>query len=180
MTQLYAEIFQYFNKATLFFQQRPTIREKLNHTVHIILIQPVEDDQIQKIADQKARVLNLARLVDAELEQDTNTNVRVIRDLLISIEAPIERLVQQTNANFNAVQQDQRLEILRWLSPVPFSRHHKVHSRNRIPNIGKWLFDHIRYQEWNVASCFFLLLVYGAPGLIRILLPMVCIFPRVL
>lgn len=162
--QLYAEILHFLGKATLFFQQRPRIREKAKHAVHTMLIQPVEDDQMQKIAAKETTVLDLARLIDAKLGQDTNTSIKAVRDLLIRIEAPMERLAQHTNASFSAVQQDYRLEILRWLSPVPFSRHHEAHSESRISTTGQWLFDHTRYREWDVASSSTFLLLHGVPG----------------
>ncbi|KAI4223157.1 MAG: hypothetical protein L6R36_005628 [Xanthoria steineri] len=162
--QLYAEILHFLGKATLFFQQRPRIREKVNHTVHVILVQPVEDDQMQKIAAKEATVLDLARLIDAQLGQDTNTSIKAVRDLLIRIEAPMERLALHTNASFSAVQQDYRLEILCWLSPVPFSRHHEAHSESRISTTGQWLFDHTHYRDWDVPSSSTFLLLHRVPG----------------
>ncbi|KAI4282672.1 MAG: hypothetical protein L6R38_002762 [Xanthoria sp. 2 TBL-2021] len=140
------------------------VREKIDHVVHVVLVQPTEDDQMQKIEIQESRVLNIAKLVDAELGQDTNNNVKTVRDLLTRLEGPMERLAQQTNASFAALRQDQRLEILRWLSPIPFSRHHEAYAGNRVPSTGNWLLNHPRYREWDIASSSSIVLLHGVPG----------------
>lgn len=121
---------------TKFFKERPTLREKIDHVVHVVLVQPKKEYQMQKIAIQESRVLNIGSFVDAELGQDTNSNVKTVRDLLTRLEGPMERLAQRKNASFATLQQDQRLEILRWLSPIPFSRQHEARAGNRIPSTG--------------------------------------------
>lgn len=140
------------------------MREKIDHVVHVVLVQPTEVDQMRKIAIQESRVLNIAKFVDTELRQDTNSNIKTVRDLLTGLEGSMERLAQQTKASFAALQQDQRLGILRWLSPIPFSRHHEAHARNRIPSTGNWLLDHPHNREWDIASSSSILLLHGVPG----------------
>ncbi|KAL8694956.1 MAG: hypothetical protein Q9224_003478 [Gallowayella concinna] len=164
IVELYADILEFLGGAANFFRKRIKVREKINHAVQVIALQPIEEDKMQKVLAQEARILGLAKLVDAEMGQDTSKGVTAIRNLLTKIEAPMERLAQQVNATYTALQQDERLEILRWLSSVPFVRLHEVYSETRIPNTGNWFLKHPEFQKWNIASSSSVLLLHGIPG----------------
>lgn len=161
---LYTDILDFLGEAVKFFKQTLTIREKMKHAVQATALQPVEEDTIRKMTAQEAKVMDLARLIDAEIGQDTSTNVTAVRNLLTKLEAPMERLTQQMNASFAALQEDERLEVLRWLSPVPFVRLHEAQSENRIPNTGTWLANHSQFRKWDSESSSSILLLHGIPG----------------
>lgn len=52
-----------------------------------------EDQQMQKIVAQEAKVSSLAILSDAEIQQDSSRDVLAVRSLLEDLEKPINRLV---------------------------------------------------------------------------------------
>ena len=161
---LYAEILTFLGKATKFFTKTSTVGERLGRAIHTIAIEPVEQDQMQRIAVQEARLLSLTRLGDAELRQNTSDNVAAISTLLKKLDEPINRLAGQANASVQKLEQNKRLKILRWLSPIPFSLDHQVHSENRIPMTGSWLLTHTQYCSWLNASSSSILLLQGVPG----------------
>ena len=123
-----------------------------------------EDHQMQKIVDQEAKLSALARLVDAEIQQETGKTVTALRTLLEALENPINRLVDQATISLRTLEEKKYLDLLRWLSSVEFSRHHERHSEGRIPGSGKWLLDHPQYINWRSSSSSSILLLHGIQG----------------
>ncbi|KAI4267069.1 MAG: hypothetical protein L6R38_008422, partial [Xanthoria sp. 2 TBL-2021] len=140
--ELYAEILTFLGKATKFFKQRPTVREKVNPAIYVVLVEPIEEDQMRKIAVHEVRVMDLARLADAEVEQETSEDVKAVRKQLNRMEALMERLILQTSVLFASLQEAEYQGVLRWLLPIPYSRYYDAHSENRLPNTGNWLLSH--------------------------------------
>lgn len=139
---------------------------KLNLPIRMVksAFQTDEDQQMQKIVAQEARIPKLAALSDAEDQQDTSRDVRAARSLLEDLEKPIHRLSDQAALYAKTLEEQRYLEILRWLSPVPFVRHHERHSESRIPGSGKWLLEHPHYLRWKSSSQSSILLLHGIIG----------------
>jgi Cdc6-like AAA superfamily ATPase len=113
-----------------------------------------EDQQMRKIVAQEAKVSSLAILSDAKIQQDTSKD----------LEKPMNRLVDQAAVGAKTLEENQYREVLSWLSPVPFVRHHERHSESRIPGSGKWLLDHPQYLSWRNSSNSLILLLHGIKG----------------
>jgi ankyrin repeat protein/DNA polymerase III delta prime subunit len=60
--------------------------------------------------------------------------------------------------------QDEHLELLRWLSSCPFTRHQEALSEARMPNSAVWLQVHPEYRNWKSSSSSSILLLHGIPG----------------
>ena len=161
---LYAEVLIYLGKAIKFYEKKSTVRKKLDRAIHIVAVEPVEEDQMQRIATQEARLSSLTRLADAELRQNTNDNITSIDTLLKRLDEPINRLAGQANSPVEILEGNKPLKILRWLSTIPFSMLHKGHSENRIPTTGGWLLNHTQYRSWHNESLSSILLLEGVPG----------------
>lgn len=123
-----------------------------------------EDQQIEKIVAQEAKVSSLAILSDAKIQQDTSTAVLAVRTLLQELEKPINRIVDQAAVYAKTLEENQYREVLSWLSPVPFVRHHERHSESRIPGSGEWLLDRPQYLSWKSSSNSLILLLHGIEG----------------
>ena len=126
--------------------------------------QAAEDDQMQKILAQEAKVSNLAKLADAEIQRDTDKSIAAVRHILEALDDPIKRLVDQATVSAKTLEKHKYLELLHWLSSVPFSRHHEWHSESRVPGSGKWLLDHPQYLSWKRSSKSSILLLHGTLG----------------
>ena len=120
-----------------------------------------EDRQMQKIVAQSAKISSLAVLSDTEIQRDNNTTVH---SLLKDLEKPINRLVDQAAVYAKVLEENKYREVLCWLSPVSFIRHHERHSETRIPGSGKWLLDHPQYLSWKSSSISLILLLHGIMG----------------
>lgn len=123
-----------------------------------------EDQQMQKIVAQEAKVSSLAILSDAKIQQDTSTDVLAVRTLLQELEKPINRIVDQATVYAKTLEKNQYREVLSWLSQIPFVRHHARHSESRIPGSGEWLLDHPQYLSWKNSSNSLILLLHGIKG----------------
>jgi hypothetical protein len=117
-----------------------------------------------KITILESQVSKLAELVSAEIQCDTEKSVAAMSGLLASLDEPIKRLIDQSNISAQVLQNSKHLELLRWLSPVPFSSHHKRHSESRIPGSGEWLLNHPQYLTWRNTSSSSVLLLHGILG----------------
>lgn len=126
--------------------------------------QSSEDVHMQQIAAREADILGLARLMDAQVNQDTSGNVTSVRKLLEQLDAPINRLAQQVVVSTKSLEEKKRHELLRWLSAVPFSRHNDFFSADRIPATGKWLVSHPQYVTWRASSSSSIMLLHGVAG----------------
>ncbi|KAL8707486.1 MAG: hypothetical protein Q9225_007745, partial [Loekoesia sp. 1 TL-2023] len=155
----------------LYMQRDSAARSELQETLTDInsrvvksALGPSEENQMQHIAAQEAKVSALARLFDAEVAKDTSQSVAAVRSLLENLEAPINRLADQAIMSIKALEEHKYLELLRWLSSIPFSRHHENHSETRIATSGRWLFSHPEYLGWNRSSSSSLLVLHGVLG----------------
>ena len=112
------------------------------------------DDQISRLTD----------LTTIDIQIDTANGVSAMSALLTSLNDPIKRLADHSSISAQVLHQNQHLQLLRWLSPVPFSSHHKRHSESRIPGSGQRLLSHERYLNWRSTSLSSIFLLHGIAG----------------
>ncbi|KAL8789942.1 MAG: hypothetical protein Q9195_006603 [Heterodermia aff. obscurata] len=155
---LYAEILTVLANATKYFGTSTLVR-----TVKSLALSP-SDSYSREIAAKESTISDLARLFDAEMAQVTDQNVEAIRGLLENLEKPIIRLADHSTMSLRSLESGKFLALLRWLSPVPFSRHHECNSEIRLETTGDWLLGHPSYLGWNRSSSSSLLLLHGVQG----------------
>lgn len=112
-----------------------------------------EDQQLQKIAAQDAKVSAIATLSDA----DTLNRLRVS-------EQPIHRIADQAALYAKSLEDARYREILDWLSPICFIEHQKWHSERRLQGSGEWLLNHHEYLDWQSSSASSIFLLHGMAG----------------
>lgn len=117
-----------------------------------------------KINVLDGQISKLTEVLTIDMQIDTAKRVAAMNALLTSLNEPIKRLVDHSSISVQAVQGSQRLQLLHWLSPVPFSSHHKRHSGSRIPASGQWLLGHDRYLNWRNTSSSSMFLLHGIVG----------------
>jgi len=123
-----------------------------------------EDEQMAKITVLDGQISRLLEVFTADIRIDTANGVAAMHSLLSSLNDPIKRLIDQSSIFAQVLQKSEYLQLLQWLSPVPFSRHHKRHSDSRIPGSGQWLLDHHQYIDWRNSSSSFIFLLHGILG----------------
>ncbi|KAI5776308.1 hypothetical protein EDC01DRAFT_625555, partial [Geopyxis carbonaria] len=74
---------------------------------------------------------------------------------------PHPKIESTTNLN---QQSTERLELLQWLSSIPYTNHHQRISDSRLEGSGDWILARKEYKEWRSSSASKLLLLRGIPG----------------
>ena len=123
-----------------------------------------EDEQMAKIKTLDGQVSRLTEVFSVDIQTETAKKIASMNTLLTSLNEPIKRLLDHSSISTQLLLESQRLQLLHWLSPVPFSSHHKRHSESRIPGSGQWLLDHNRYRNWRNTSSSSIFLLHGIIG----------------
>jgi hypothetical protein len=123
-----------------------------------------EDEQMATIKVLDGQISRLLEVFTIDIQIDTANEVAAMHSLLSSLNDPIKRLIDQSSIFAQVLQESEYLQILQWLSPVPFSCHHKRHSESRLRNSGQWLLNHPQYISWQNSSSSSLFLLHGILG----------------
>ena len=117
-----------------------------------------------KIKLLDADISKLTEVLTVDIQIETAKNVASMHALLTSLDEPVKRIADHTSIAAQVLPGNQRLDLLQGLSPVPFSSHHKRHSRSTIPGSGQWLLDHDLYLHWRNISSSSIFLLQGILG----------------
>lgn len=82
-------------------------------------------------------------------------------DQVQNLEAPMTRVDERVSTILEAVDMDQNLRILEWISPVKYSSHHDSIVEERMSGSCEWLLRHPKFQEWQASSGCALLWLQG-------------------
>lgn len=99
------------------------------------------------MSDREREVDAFSKLADAET--------------LRSLDAGFTRLSTQTS---RYLEEEKYNNILEWLAVAPSYLHHRFLAQSRLPNLGRWLFSHTEYTNWQTSSSPSLLLIHGIAG----------------
>ena len=117
-----------------------------------------------KINVLDGQLSRLTELFTIDLHVDTAREVSAMNALLASLNEPIKRLADHSSTSTKILEESRHLQLLKWLSPVPFSSHHKRHFESRIPGSGQWLLKHEQYLHWSNNSTSAIFLLHGIMG----------------
>ena len=88
--------------------------------------------------------------------------------LFEQVERPMIRLTQFLNDLEDSPQEQrkeqERANILQWLSRIPNKKHHINTAHDILTGSGQWLLDHPAYTEWRTSSYSSILWLHGIPG----------------
>ncbi|KAL5331179.1 hypothetical protein ACEPPN_000708 [Leptodophora sp. 'Broadleaf-Isolate-01'] len=62
------------------------------------------------------------------------------------------------------VEEKEQLEILKWISPIEYGKHHNRVKEDRTPDTCEWLLEDGRFRKWEDASSSVILWLQGSPG----------------
>jgi ankyrin repeat protein len=83
---------------------------------------------------------------------------------LLSVTKNVNRTAELTAIADKAVQEQEYVKILDWLSKTRYLDHHRSQRNLRSPGTGTWLLNHAEYISWHSKSLSSTLLVHGIPG----------------
>jgi hypothetical protein len=84
--------------------------------------------------------------------------------MLEMLQAPMTRVDAGVSQLLNRVDEKERIEMLEWISVVPFGQHHDTISENRTPGTGDWLVEHESFNRWKEGDSTAFFWLQGNPG----------------
>ncbi|KAA8894567.1 hypothetical protein FN846DRAFT_999693 [Sphaerosporella brunnea] len=79
-------------------------------------------------------------------------------------ELSLTNLRSKMDIMHHMIEASDRLNILEWISTIPYLSHHQQISEKRLKDTGQWLLERNEYREWRSSSSSKLLLLRGIPG----------------
>ena len=107
---------------------------------------------------------NLPTQNSAFLDNDSQKRTDSLLQLMNSLNQPLCRMADRLVKLHDNLAQEERLNIFRWLSTIPYTQHHENMRKGRLDGSGVWLFDHPDFQKWIHSSYSSILWVHGSPG----------------
>ncbi|KAJ5497544.1 hypothetical protein N7463_009531 [Penicillium fimorum] len=106
---------------------------------------------------------DLLRDVSAcEVRRSANADDSMI-EMLNAINAPMKRVDESIQHLLQNMDEEKRIEMLEWISSIPFGKNHNNVKEKRTPGTGEWLLQHEDFTTWEQSnsSIFWL---QGSPG----------------
>ncbi|KAG9592896.1 hypothetical protein KCU77_g5688, partial [Aureobasidium melanogenum] len=180
LVRLYAAVLSYLCKARKYYNRSITKRIVVN------TFRPPElDKALLVVSEEEASVRRQADLIDTERQAEgmllmkdvgvTAKQVEIrIEDLLSSqqkleaqlkkLEAPFIRTFSQMTLLHNSLEHAERIELLLWLSRVPYREHHRVISSQFSCGSGQWLLQNHKFISWMTSSASEIFWLHGTSG----------------
>ena len=112
-------------------------------------------DQCEKLEVQvEFEVQNCERARSKETDEES-------KRLLEKLQEPILRTDQNVFLLLEKVKDEERLEVLDWISNVLYGLNHQTVREERTPETCDWLLSHSRYKEWQDTSASITLWLWG-------------------
>lgn len=130
---------------------------------------------LEEISQHDKKSQDYASLVEAELaykrterlsvsSSDDSVRYDNLRRKLRKMQQPINRIEQQLRNIQDGLNGTERLDILQWLSPVPYKKHHEQTRKDILSGTGTWLLQEQQLLDWQVSSSSSIMWLHGAPG----------------
>jgi len=86
------------------------------------------------------------------------------------------RVSQHSNVSVDVadIVEDERDNILKWLSPLPYHSYHTSVSEKVLEGTGRWLLEDSRYAKWKASNGTSILWLHGSLGSGKSCLTYVC------
>ncbi|KAH8147314.1 uncharacterized protein LAJ45_08792 [Morchella importuna] len=65
---------------------------------------------------------------------------------------------------YKTLDDSERTELLKWVTPVPYEQHHRSAAHARTDGTGAWLFESTVFREWRDSNSSTLIRLHGMPG----------------
>lgn len=122
-------------------------------------------DLLLKVAHADQSTDRLLRLIGfRKLENKIEILERVFLGLLSGLKTPYERTAKKIDDIHDHLKQDQRKEILRWISAIPCETHHRDNISTVLAGTGTWLLTCEEYRQWQTSSTSSFIWLSGVPG----------------
>ncbi|KAJ5919724.1 hypothetical protein N7454_009559 [Penicillium verhagenii] len=84
--------------------------------------------------------------------------------MLETLNAPMARMDAGIGHLLQNMEENERIGMLQWISPIPFGKHHDDIKERRTPNTGEWLIQHEDFYTWEEKKSSALFWLQGSLG----------------
>jgi len=118
---------------------------------------------------------NITELIDKcqalanEVDTDANKCSRLhsqgtgsrLQSLLADLQPPVMRTDARVAALYEELKESEQLDILKWLSNIPYEDNHDSARQGHTEGTGQWLLDHRLFRDWRESSASEILWLHG-------------------
>lgn len=115
-------------------------------------------DYLQGLSSDVSKAVDTCMAVCMEL---TSVELKKLSSMLNEFERPILRIDENIRALCKVSEDEKRLQILRWISPLHYEDYHKVAHSGYTGNTGLWLLENSNYKKWRDSSASMVLWLHG-------------------
>ncbi|KAJ5090117.1 NACHT nucleoside triphosphatase [Penicillium argentinense] len=113
------------------------------------------------LIEQEEEIIKDVNACESERSSDSD---KLTHEILHTLEAPIARVDEGVSSLLKYVDEKERIELLEWISAVPFRKHHYTVQEARTPGTGEWLLKHNYFCDWKAKRSSTLFWLQGNPG----------------
>lgn len=128
-------------------------------TVYAILNPGESADFFSKVVELETRLGSEVQVCESGRSATADTR---LSDLLRGLDAPLTRIDERVCTLLEQVNINERLEILEWISAMPYRKHHNTVKEARASDTCRWLLERNRFREWEDTSSSVILWLQGS------------------
>ncbi|OJJ72655.1 hypothetical protein ASPBRDRAFT_548678 [Aspergillus brasiliensis CBS 101740] len=117
----------------------------------------------EDLSSIETNMLHTTFIVTSTADQINDSQTK-LQKALVDLGKPLTRVVDQVSDLHRALEDNERGQILHWISPIPAQEHFREASAQLMPGSGEWLFRHSEFQAWRDSSSSEVLWIHGIPG----------------
>ena len=160
--KVYVIVLRYLAKLRRYWSQNAATR------IAKAFVTNIEDEletlqlDIRKADNETCRAFDLFEA--RQTIDSSNMTIETLRQLLAEATAPVIRVAKNISESHDTWSNQQRREVLQWLSTVPSESQHQETVRRIVKGTGQWLLRHPELLEWQRSSSSEISWLHGGPG----------------
>ncbi|GIJ81561.1 hypothetical protein Asppvi_000060 [Aspergillus pseudoviridinutans] len=116
---------------------------------------------LSSLGEQEDELLRDVQACESQRSSDSDKRANAMLDAL---QAPMARVDEGVHHLLKHVSESERIELLEWISPIPYGKHHDNVKEKRTPGTGEWLLHHTDFRSWESTKSSALFWLQGNPG----------------
>ena len=135
---------------------------KLQGYLESIVNRDQETERYTALADAQYRQIFEEEL--ATLSSDAENKYQQLKNVLDNLQLPIDRIEKDVQDLRDDLGNTKRIQILQWISPIPYEQHHNQARKDLMASTGLWFLNDDRLLGWRGSSTSSIMWLRGIAG----------------
>jgi hypothetical protein len=160
---LYALLFQFLAKAIKIYD-KASISRTLNALWKLEEVDKFENECYIRATNVEYEAQNCNRSLSKGNRHAVTTSLETLQNQLNKLTGfknSIENIGQEVSKIWTRLKEEEKVEILQWVSSIPYEDNHTAAKQGRVENTGLWIFNRHQYKQWINEDCSMLLWLHG-------------------